>query len=86
MEPCTAKQAEVIGKKLYTKEKNQEHCTKWIETHLSKQQASDIIQRVIKLKYDLAMSNAREFERIQEWGRAKVKEHGYQEPEINPSL
>ena len=78
---ATLKQAELIGAKLYTQDKNQKHCAEWAMT-LTHANASRIIGQVIKLKYDLAMgndANKAEYNRIQQWGRNEIQALGYVE-------
>lgn len=82
----TPAQAKTIGAKLYIRTKNQEHLEEWCKGHITKEQAHDILNVIMKLKYDLAKNDPMEHERIQNWGREQVKALGYTEPQINPSL
>lgn len=85
MDYPTPKQAELIGIKLYTQEKNRKHCEEWAKT-ISKDDASKILSRVLKLNYDMAMNRPGQYTEIQNWGREQVKALGYVEPTFNKSV
>jgi hypothetical protein len=85
MDNPTPKQAELIGKKLYTQTKNQRHCEGWAKT-ISKDDASKILNRILKLNYDMAMNRPGQYTEIQNWGREQCKALGYIEEEVNKSL
>ena len=75
-----------IFKKLYTQTANQNHVRVWVKESLTHQQASPIIARIIKLDRNLSLSDPEKWIEIQSWGRAQVKELGYQEKEFNKAL
>ena len=85
MDYPTEKQAELIGIKLYTQAKNQKHCEAWAKT-ISKDNASIILARVLKLNRDMALNRPGQYTEIQNWGREQAKAMGYVEPQLNKSV
>lgn len=79
---CSAKQAGVIGGKLYVKTINQVHCADWCAKNLDGVQASAIVGKVIGLRYgtpdDIALPIVAEM-------RQRLNELGYVPREVDKS-
>ena len=82
----TTKQAFLIGKKLYVQTKNQKHCQDWAQEHLTHAQASQLLSKLLRVTYDMAMKNPTEATEITAWGRKEISAFGYVEPQISKSL